>query len=196
MRKRGGDSSVQQKVPQPKTYVVDDASESDAQEPQTNTQPQDDMDERLRKFEAPPAGRPPGLPPAVETKPQQRTKALESLIFTGKVEREIELAGHKYKLSTLSHKEHNEIVKSIYHAGESSDIFAIRLLTLAYSLKSIDGLNLEDIDFPGTFESAVEKKKEIIDNLQLSIVEKLYETYSSLVEESDSLLNEEEIKKS
>lgn len=200
--RRVRDSSVQNS---PQTFVVEDSSEN-YNVPEPNTQPQeykenvevDDIDEKLKQFETSSKTH---AETSNQTQHSSQTKApakktLESLLFAGKVEREFEFANNKYKMSTLTNKEYNLVIKELYHFGDAAELFVIKTLTLALALKSINGTSLDDIEIDGTFDSDLYRRKEIIDNLQTSVVEKLYELYSGMVEESDKLVSGEELKKS
>ncbi len=187
--KRGRDV---QNSNQPKadTYVVND--KSDAKEA-TDTV----LDERIAEFEGTPveeksAGIEFPLPPK---KPEPDIqKALEKLIFMGRHSKEIDLVGHKFEISTLSHKENNAIVAELMNFGEAADLFTIRVLTLAYALRKIDGASLDETELVGDLESDFHKRMTIIDNLQLSLVERLHAEYEKLVKEADDVVYGETIK--
>jgi hypothetical protein len=168
----------------PHTYVVDDA-----------TQPSvSSIDERMAQFEAPvqpqktEIGFP--LPPK---KPVSKT--LEKLIFIGRLTEEVEIDNIKFEVSTLTNRENNQIVKMMYNFSDAADLFTLRILTLANAVKKIDGMFLDDIDIDGEFESDFHKRTSIIDNLQISVVSKLYEAYEKLTgEEEEISKNDEELK--
>lgn len=159
----------------PQTYVVDDAS---------------NLEERISQFEAPAA------PPvqAVETKPV--SKDLEKLIFIGRVTSEVDISGSKFELGTLLNKEQDEIVKMLYTFTNPGDLFAVRSLTLAHALKSVDGMSLDDIQVGGDFESDFKRRVEIINCLQVSVVEQLFTEYEKLLGNVDKSVEGDEIKNS
>jgi len=180
--------------PEAKTFVVDDMTGAN----EAPVEPS--IDDRLAEFEG-------GQKEAVEpvapaetsmTKPNKPeiniTKSLEKLIFMGRHSKVLEFADHKFEISTLTHKENNEIVNELMGFGEAADLFTIRILTLAYSLRSIDGINLADIEVDGEFESTLDKQMAIVDHLQLSLVERLYAAYEALVKEADEVVYGENVK--
>lgn len=179
-------------------YIIDDMSNA------TEAMIEDDLDKRLSAFEAssdaPPTINTPlvDIPVAfnIPKRPNvaEQKKALESLIFMGRHSKEIEIANHKFEISTLSHKEHNSIVRELMKFGEAADLFTIRILTLAYAIKSIDGIPIDDIDIGEEFESNYEKRTTIIDNLQLALVERLNNAYEKMVDEAESVIYHEAIK--
>jgi hypothetical protein len=172
-------------------YVVDDMSEQSEI---------DTVDQRLAEFEAPSTLENAPEDVAVEFKmpPRQNSetqkKTLESLIFMGRHSKEVEIADHKFEISTLTHKEHNNIVKELMTFGDAADLFTIRVLTLAYAVKSIDDVSLDDLDIGGDFENDYHKRTTIIDNLQLALVERLNAEYEKMVEEAESVVYHEAIK--
>lgn len=152
----------------PQTFIVEDA-----------TQPS--VDDRLAEFEAP-AFEDPGpefiLPPKKNV-----TGLLEKLIFAGRITKEVTIDNIVFEISSLSNKEHGEVLRELYRFAESADLFTIRVLTLANAIRSVDGVSLDDIEIDGDFENNFHKRMSIIDCLQQSIVEKLFDEYNKLTEE-------------
>jgi len=202
--RKGRDTSVQNP---PETFVVEDVSgdpemeESQVFQQEDVDEEVDPLEERLRQFEtgAQKSYSQPSTPaPYSNTtvKSKMSKKTLEDLLFAGRVQKEFVLAGNKYELSTLTNKEHNMVVKELYGLGDSTDVLIIKTLTMALALKSINGVSLNEIEVDGTFDSDLYRRKEIVDNLQLTVVEKMYELYSDMVEESQKLVQGEDLKNS
>lgn len=190
--KKVRDTQSSKNISKPEILVVDDP-----------TQSQPTIDDRLEQFEAPgTAPAPEQIQPSTGTEykfpeKQKISEMLEKLIFIGRISKEIEIFGIVFEVASLTNKEHNEIVQMMYGFKDPADLFTIRVLTLANALRKIDGILLNEIDIEGTFESQFHKKISIIDNLQLSVVEKLYDVYEKLVEEEEKTSNKnEEIKNS
>ena len=164
---------TQTTVRQPQTYVVDDPSSTRTQ-PTSNT----NIEDRLSQFgiEVEPEEVAYALPPK---KPISET--LEKLIFIGRISKEIEISGIKFEISTLTNKEHYEIIQTMYSFTDPADLFTIRVLTLSNCLRKIDGTPINSIDIDGDFKDGLHKRMSIIDNLQLSVVERLYDEYEALV---------------
>jgi len=166
---------------EPQNYVVADASDV-----------QSSVDQRLAAF-----GAQPQQDQVVIEKPKvdsESQKKLESLIFMGKYTKEIDLAGHKFEMSTLTHRENNEIVVKLMSVGDAADIFIVRALTLADAIKRIDGVSLDTFDIDGDFTNALERRTAVIDQMQLAMVERLYAAYGALVKEADQVIYGEKIK--
>lgn len=189
-------------VSTPQNYVVEDAT---------------NPEEYLKQFEAPaetqtPSSRP--LMPAQETFDKARAttakqrqtvdpetrKKLENIIFLGRLTKTIEIAGQQFELSTLTNREQNEVMKEVFESADGADLFKIRVLSLANGLKTINGIKLDDFDVfseeeEAEFSSAYKRRQAIVDNLQLTLVERLYDEYNSLLEENEQLINGADIKK-
>jgi hypothetical protein len=172
-------SAPKQQVPQQQTYIVDDATGASEQT----------TEDEMKQFEE-------QAPKEMPKEELQIDKRLEDLLFLGKITKEIEILGHKFKISTLSHREHNDIVKQLYKFGDSADLFTIRVITLANVLKTVDDTPLSEMQATGDFESEFSKRSFIIDGMQLGVVERLYDEYNKLLKESDTLVSGEVIKKS
>jgi len=174
--RRAGEKSVQTKAP--KAYVVEDASS-------------DKLDEQLKDFEQPKE-----VQQFESSVPPERKKKLESLVFLGKLSKDVKIMDHTFTLQTLTNKENNDIMKALYVFGDGADLFTIRVLTLANALKAVNGEPLGAIEIDGEFESDFHKRIAIIDDMQLLVIEKLYDAYNELLEECDKLVGGgEEIKK-
>ena len=154
------------------------------------------VDQRLAAFEAP---QPNQEPQRIVEAPIPKVdvaskKKLESLIFMGRHTKTVELAGHKFELSTLTHRENNEIVIKLMGIGETADIFIVRALTLANAVKSIDEMALDSFELDEQFETALDRRTAVIDQMQLALVERLYAAYEALVKEADEVIYGEKIK--
>ena len=166
----------------PQTYVVDDATD------------ENNIDAELAQFSAPSIINTINIP---KPPSEKISKALEDLIFIGRLTEEIEIDEAKFEISTMTNKEHNQVIKQMYKFSEASDLFTMRSLTLANALRKINSVALEDIDIGKEFETAYLKRLAIVEHLQLSVVEKLYEAYEKLVGVEDETNKEtEELKNS
>jgi hypothetical protein len=177
-----------QNKPKPQTYVVDDPTFVG-----NSTQFQPSFDDRLSQFNTQQSS-------SMVTKLPERKPSntlLEKLIFIGRLTEYVELNGVKFEIGTLTNKEHTEIVRLMYSFTKPADLFMVRIITLAHAIRSIDDIPLDSIHVDGQFESDLHRKMSIIDNLQLSVIEKLYNVYEKLTS-SDALTksNEEVIKNS
>ena len=178
-----GTGTVPFSPPQPtqQNYVVEDFSD-------VNT-----VDSRLAEFEENTQQfREEPVKPKVDLEAQRK---LEALIFMGRYTKTIELAGHKFELVTLTHRETNEIVAQIVKAGDTANQFVVRTLTLANAVKSIDGIGLDTFDV-GQFATALERRAAVIDQMQLTLVEHLYAAYDAMTKESEEAIYGEKVKNS
>jgi hypothetical protein len=109
-------------------------------------------------------------------------KIFEDLIFLGSISDVVEIQGHKFKISTLTHRENNSLMREVYKFGGEADLFIIRTLTLAQCVRSVDDVPLEQLEVDGEFGSDYEKKLAILDSMQNSVIEELFDFYTKLDE--------------
>ena len=181
---------VRPNTPQPQTYVVDDPTA----QPRKSAAPAvvQSVEDRLAEFEKRPEPVPTD-PEKFALPPKKKVSdLLEKLIFVGRTRKEVEIEGVKFVVSTLSNKEHGEMVKALYRFQDAADLFTVRVLTLGQALRSIDGVELDDIEIDGEFESPYQKRMSLIDMLQISVVEKLFDEYESLLADEEEATKDEE----
>ena len=184
--RRGQD--VSQQTPTTQNYIVDDLSDTTTQQ---------GIDQRLAAFQDTQKEEEVQsvIPPRPEVKiPAEDKKKLEKIIFMGRHSKTVEFAGHKFEMSTITHKENNEIMVRLMRIGEAADLFTIRVLSLALSLRRIDDIKLALVDVEGEFPTELDHNVAVIDNMQLGLVERLYAAYEDLVKEADSIVYGEVIK--
>ena len=182
-------SMVQPTPAAPQNYVVEDLS--GIQSPASN------IDQRLAAFvEQAPRAEERQVPEVKRESfvPEDEKRQLEKIIFMGRHSKMVEIAGHKFELSTITHRENNEIMSRLMKVGEAVDLFTIRVITLACAIRTLDGIKLRDVEIEGVFESDLDHNIVLIDNMQVGLVERLYKGYEDLLKESDSLVYGEAIK--
>ena len=171
----------------PESYMVEDATAIDNSNSQVS-------------FVTPPIGPPEEIkrehivdPPKPEVEPEVKN-ILNDLIFLGSASKYVNIGTHRFKISTLTHREHNLLMKELYKFGDGADLFTMRTLTLAFALRAVDDTPLENLPMPNEYDSDFDKKMAIIDSMQMNVVTKLYDTYNELSDEVDENLLGEEIK--
>jgi hypothetical protein len=122
--------------------------------------------------------------------PLKRQGQLEKLIFLGRAEREVNIMGVLFKLTTLTSKETSDMVKELTSTNET-DNTTIQILVLAQAIKSIDGVSINDIQVDGEFENAFKKRRFVVEQFQQVIVNKLVDEYQLLQDESRNVTGDE-----
>lgn len=119
---------------------------------------------------------------------------LRELIFLGKVLEEVIIDGFRFEISTLTSKEKRELVISLSQVSGGGVAAHLRTEALSFALKKVNGVPLEELyEFYGGNEEGldvIDKKRFILENMQASLVEKLFEEYESIVERSEGLYSE------
>lgn len=196
-RTRSDQTNINQKQD---VYVVDDPTQPQPQPQPTEQQhvmhtpplPPHLQDANTNIIDAQPA------PPASIPKAQQKSNKksmLESLLFLGRATKELEIGNLKFEISTLTQKENAALMKELYKAGDGADLFTIRASTLAYAIRTINDSEFNDIplDDPeeeNSFETLFDKKFAILESMQKSIVEKIYDKYLDLINSTNNIVEE------
>ena len=181
-------SMVQPTPAAPQNYVVEDLS--GIQSPASN------IDQRLAAFvEQAPRAEERQVPEVKRESfvPEDEKRQLEKIIFMGRHSKMVEIAGHKFELSTITHRENFELMSRMMSLGEVLDL---RVCYLACAIKKIDGVKLKDVEIEGEFATELEHNIAVVDNMQVALVERLNKQYEELIKESDSLVYGEAIKNS
>jgi len=199
----GGGAQGSVKTDRPKSFIVDDPTiETNELDGFINdsikiNQP---VTEIADDYQSPAAEHisDPGAPATelVDDVPQRTDamKKLESIIFTGKMESTIEVAGSRFELSTLTNRENNNIIRTLMAAGDISDVLSVRVLTLSYVIKKINDVPFGDlVDDSGI--ASEDQRVSIVDNMQSSVIEHLWAKYEEMLTEHEGLIDGDKIKK-
>jgi hypothetical protein len=152
--------------------------------------------EDLSQFGASPEPQVQAAPTLKDQLQEADRKQLDDLIFVGRIAKDVELVGHTFELTTLTHKEHTLLMRELAKVSDTANLFVVRAYTLALSVKKIDGKALDEFQVEGSFESPFARKVEVIDSMQLRVIEKLFDEYSLLSDASDKLVTSDNLKKS
>ena len=131
-------------------------------------------------------------PKSVEN--EEKISLLEDLLFLGSVKKEVEIGKLKFEISTLTQNESAGLMKELYKTEDGADLFTIRALTLAYAIKSVNGVSFDEVPLSShqeeaQFETALAKKMAILGKMQKNVVEKIHEEYIELVDKSEGALD-------
>lgn len=124
-----------------------------------------------------------------EAKPVK--KEMRDLFLFGKIKKEFDLAGNKFVMETLTAKAQKDIMFHLSKIPSDQKIYTLKLFILAKSIVSINNEPLES--FSEESQDLFDAKVDVIANMQSLTVEKLYSFYQSMLEESDKLLNGQEV---
>lgn len=121
---------------------------------------------------------------------------LEDLIFLGRITKKCTISNYVFEMATLTAGE-NEAAFIAAGISDTNDIRAISSITyhvLSYAVKSINGIPFDRIvaDKPG--DSIYEQKVNFLKGLQQVLLNKLMNSYRELQEESDNIVNKDQVK--
>lgn len=139
--------------------------------------------------------------PQLPQQPQRVEEPLQHdlslLALTGKVTDEIIVKGFKFSVRTLTARENNEVLREVSQIKDDLEkLGCLRIAILARAIESVNGVPLEQL--PGTdqqMKDIVQRKEKFLGDLQLAMLVRLFDKYTSMLERSENLfsaLTEEE----
>lgn len=118
-------------------------------------------------------------------------KGLENLVFLGANTRDVALGEFTFTLTTISAKEQEAIFKKALTIPEQERILFFKKGVLASSLRKINGRPLSSYLEEDTFDAKVE----LVETLQQSVFDFLFEQLDEITSEAGKLLTAENLKK-
>jgi hypothetical protein len=119
---------------------------------------------------------------------------LKDLIFLGRLQREVEIGGYKFFLTTLNTKEQRVVMQKIMVVDDVTRLLDAKPVTLAFALKTVNDVNLEDICEDENLEDSFDKRISVIMSLQVGLIESLFKAYEELIEESSKTFEVDDLK--
>jgi hypothetical protein len=131
-----------------------------------------------------------------KTTRQPMTKAqeeLEKLLFLGRVEKEVSIAKFKFKMCTLNNSQQRFLLGELTKVREEERVFFLKTGTIALSMVSINDTLFDA--YIGSESDDFYARIEFFNSLQSNLIDVLFKVYGELYEESNKLLDMDEIKK-
>lgn len=107
-------------------------------------------------------------------------KALKSLISLGRSQREVELFGKKWVMHTLDAQDQLLATDSTRDYDGLSRVMALKIAILAHAIDSVDGEGLGNAG----------ESRELLNQLQVPLINRLYNEYEQLMNIQDDKLKE------
>lgn len=120
--------------------------------------------------------------------------SLKDLIFLGKLTKKEQINGFIFEVSTLSINEQKNIMRSVMKSEEIDRLLDIKPLTVSYSLRTINGVPLENLNEDESLTTE-ERRLSIVLDMQSSLVERLHRIHEELIANSGKEVGLEELKK-
>ena len=132
----------------------------------------------------------------------ERESILSKLIFLGKTSNTVEIQGFSFEIETLSEKMSREVLSEILMLPEKQRLAYIKGITLSKSISKINNVSfdemvIEKLNFENkevTDLNLSMAKSEVVNSLQISVTNKLYEAYEKLTEDMNKGAKGDEIK--
>tara|TARA_Y100000034_G_scaffold117385_1_gene156757 strand:+ start:1827 stop:2315 length:489 start_codon:yes stop_codon:yes gene_type:complete len=119
---------------------------------------------------------------------------LKDLIFLGRLQKEVEIGGYNFFLTTLTTKEQKTVMQKIMIVDDVTRLLDAKPVTLAFALKTVNDVNLEDICEDEDLEDSFDKRISVIMSLQVGLIESLFKAYEELIEESSKTFEVDDLK--
>lgn len=132
----------------------------------------------------------------------ERESILNKLIFLGKTSNTVEIQGFVFEIETLSEKKSREVLSEVLMLPEQQRLAYIKGITLSKSISKINNVSfdemiVEKLNFEGKEITDVNMsmaKSEVVNSLQISVTNKLYEAYEELTKETNESAEGDQIK--
>ena len=122
-------------------------------------------------------------------------KDLKSLIYLGRLSETVNIDGFSFEVSTLTTAQQRDVMTSIMSDENTTQrMLDIKPLTLSYSIRSINGVKLEDICDDDSITDLESRRLNVVMSLQSTLVERLYVEYDNLVTRSGKNVGIEDLK--
>lgn len=135
---------------------------------------------------------------AEEAKNEKVSKSLpdlKDLIFFGRIKEKIEFGNFTFELTTLTNKQHKSLVSRLVGLKNNDEkLLNIKSYTLAESITSVNGIPLEKFAESEGVGDVFEKKVELINSFQSTLVEALFAKYEEITTTSNKLMSQDEVK--
>jgi hypothetical protein len=118
-------------------------------------------------------------------------RGLEDLIFLGAAKKDVSIGDFEFQMTTLSNREQETIFKEALSLSEKERLMFFKKGILALSIKKINKRLLSSYLEEDTFEARLN----LVEGLQQSVFEFLFNEIDSMISESSALLTAENLKK-
>lgn len=123
-------------------------------------------------------------------------KSLRDLIFLGRIEKMVECGDISFSLRSITAEDQRHMIAKLLKMPEDSRLLLSKVIALTFSVEKVNNVSLEDICEDEELTDKYDRRMSVIQNLQVSVVNKLYRAYEELLEESNSKIDIEDVKKS
>jgi len=123
-------------------------------------------------------------------------KTLKDLIFLGRIERNVICGDCSFLMRSLTAEDQRIMVSKVMKLPDDLRLLNAKIISIAFAIDKVNNTPLEDLAEESEEHLDIHDKKiSVIKNLQLSVVNKLFKNYEELLEESNSQIEIDEVKK-
>ena len=120
---------------------------------------------------------------------------LKNLIFLGCLSETVKVGGFSFEVSTLTTAEQRDVMKRIMTDGNATErMLDVKPLTMAFAAKKVNGVPLETLSSLPESEPDIDRRLDVMMQLQSVVIERLYQVYDDLVTRSGKEIGIEDLK--
>ena len=122
---------------------------------------------------------------------------IKELIFIGKVTKIVDISGFRFKIGTLTEERQRMLISRVMRMTEEERIAYAKVYTVAEAVTEINEIDIDEISksFDDNEENIEVSKINFFGSLQSSTVDTLYKEYEDLLDDSNSKVGYEDVKK-
>ena len=107
---------------------------------------------------------------------------LKKLIYLGRLTKTVKIGAFSFEISTLTTAQQRDVMSDIMSSGDTTErMLDIKPLTMAHSVLKVNGLPLEDLCQDDSIQDTIDRRLDVMLNLQSVVMEKLYGEYDAMV---------------
>ena len=122
-------------------------------------------------------------------------KNMRDLIFLGRLRETVDIGGFKFSVTTLTASQQRDILRDVMRIDDADRILDLKLITVSYVVDTVNGLPLEEFCEDETIVGTAERRLNVVNNFQASLLEKLYQVYENLTISANEEIGLSEVKK-
>jgi hypothetical protein len=124
-----------------------------------------------------------------ESQKAPQVQDVKSLVLLGRIEESFDDFGFTWHMHSLNSSENSDAMAAVQHLDGLAQINQLRIEVLSRAIDTINSQPLEVTYTGDPKTNTIAKKREIVGSWQPTVLNKLFEKYSSLVDRSNKTVN-------
>ena len=120
---------------------------------------------------------------------------LNDLVFLGRLEKQVEIFDYKFSVTTLTTLQQKNVIAQIMKSDVEERLLEVKPRTLAHAVLSVNGVPLEELCNDDSISGDDNKRLAVVTSWQSVLVERLFNEYQELVEQTNKDFEVQDLKK-